>query len=189
MLGSTTVSAGSTVWDGPPDGDFLSAANWTLGAPGSDDSAIFNNNFNDSAVFSGTATTQDLFLRNTAGSIIFDVHRDEVGNTYTMSRFTIVGAATGETNHMVVPSGNLETGIVLISNAPGADGNRVEVTGTNTYWNATEGAATTASIRVGSNGGSNSTLSISGRAHVESQTQTIIGLQGASDNWSQYNNA
>ncbi|MDC0936795.1 hypothetical protein OAS39_10955 [Pirellulales bacterium] len=176
------AGAVSTVWTGADGEDFLADGNWTLGAPGEQDSGIINNDFDGAVLFSDSTTTQDLFLRNTAGTITLDVDPSGLGNLYTMSRFTIVGAAAGETNHLVVSSGDLETGIILIGNAAGADNNQVEVTGASAFWNATGGAGTTAAVRVGSNGGSNSSLTISGSARMESETQTIIGLQGASNN-------
>ncbi len=182
VLGTLNASAASTVWNGPVDGDFLSDMNWSLGAPQVGDSAIFNNNFNGGVTFSGSIDTLDLFLRNTTGSISFDVDPSSTGNLFRMSRFTIVGAAAAEANQMIVTSGELETGIVLIGNADGANGNRVEVTGSGTYWKATGGTGGTAAIRVGSNGGSNSSLVISNGGRMESTTQTIIGLQGASNN-------
>lgn len=172
----------STVWTGPTNGDFLSDANWSLGAPESGDTAIFNNNFNGNVAFSGAIDTQDLFLRNSTGTITFDVDPSGLGHLYRMSRFTIVGAAAGEMNQMAVASGDLESGIVLIGNADGANNNRVEVTGDGTYWKATGGTGGTAAIRGGSNGGSNSSLIISNGGRMESTTQTIIGLQGASNN-------
>ena len=135
-----------TVWNGPANGDFLSAMNWTAGAPDAADSAIFNNNFSGGVTFSGSIDTLDLFLRNTAGTITFDVDPLNSGNLFRMSRFTIVGAAAGEANQMVVTSGDLETGIVLIGNADGANNNRVEVTGAGTYWKATGGTGGTAAI-------------------------------------------
>src|SRR5262245_35037772 len=169
----------STVWNGPSNGDFLADANWSLGAPEAVDSGIVNNNFNGRVAFSGSTDTLDLFLENTAGAITFDVDPSGLGNVYRMSRFTIVGTAAGETNQMLATSGYLETGIVLIGNADGASNNRVEVTGVGTYWKATGGTGGTAAIRVGSNGGSNSSLIIAGGGRMESITQTIVGLQGA----------
>jgi hypothetical protein len=182
LFGAADAAAVSTVWNGPDIGDFLADANWSLGAPESGDTAIFNNNFNGTVAFSDSVDTLDLFLRNSAGMITFDVDPTSSGNSYRMSRFTIVGAAAGEANHLVAASGDLETGIVLIGNANGANNNRVEVIGAGTYWKATGGPAGTAAIRVGSNGGSNSALVISNGGRMESTTQTIIGLQGASNN-------
>ncbi|MEX2170096.1 MAG: hypothetical protein WD851_12365 [Pirellulales bacterium] len=182
LIGAASSFAVSTVWTGPTNGDFLSDANWSLDAPESGDSAIFNNNFNGNVAFSGSIDTLDLFLRNSTGTITFDVDPSGLGHLYRMSRFTIVGAAAGETNQMIVASGDLETGIVLIGNADGANNNRVEVTGDGTYWKATGGTGGTAAIRVGSNGGSTSSLIISDGGRMESTTQTIIGLQGASNN-------
>ena len=112
-----------------------------------------------------------------------------------MTRFAIIGAAADESNHMIVTSGDLETGLLLIGNADGANNNRLEVTGTGTHWKAIGGSGT-AAIRVGSNGGASSSLVVSKGGYMESTTQTIVGLQGASNNeiivtgaGSQYSNA
>ena len=172
----------TTVWNGPTTATSSLTRTGRSGAPEAADSAIFNNNFSGNVTFSGSIDTLDLFLRNTTGTITFDVDPLNSGNLFRMSRFTIVGAAASETNQMVVTSGDLETGIVLIGNADGANNNRVEVTGAGTYWKATGGTGGTAAIRVGSNGGSNSSLVISNGGRMESTTQTIVGLQGASNN-------
>ncbi|HVT30488.1 MAG TPA: hypothetical protein VHE81_20935 [Lacipirellulaceae bacterium] len=174
--------AASTVWDGPPNGDFLADGNWTAGAPHAADSAIFNNDFDDTVVFSGSTVSQDLFLENSVGAITFDVDPSNMGNEYTASRYTIVGAAAGQTNHLILASGALNTGILLVGNVAGADNNDIDVMGTGTILQATGGTGGTAAVRIGSNGGSNSSLTVSNGARVESATQTIVGLQGASNN-------
>ena len=179
---SNKVQAITSVWNQTVEEDFLNSANWTAGVPGATDSANFNNNFDDTVTFSGSIDTQDLFLRNTSGTVTLDVDRFDDGNKYTMSRFTIVGAAAGETNHLVAASGDLESGLILIGNAPGSDNNRVDVTGDGTFWQATGGTGGTAALRLGSNGGSGNTLNIINGGSLDSATQTIIGLQGGSNN-------
>ena len=69
-----------------------------------------------------------------------------------------------------------------MGNEGGSDGNQAEITGPNTILRGTGGASgTVADIRIGSNGGDNSSLTISNGATVESSTTTIIGLQGANN--------
>ncbi|MEZ6191060.1 MAG: hypothetical protein R3C45_07175 [Phycisphaerales bacterium] len=183
LLGQTEPAcAVNTVWSQSVGGTFQDSGNWTAGAPVAGDTGIINNNLNHTIEFSGSVDTQDLFLRNTAGTITLDVDPLDLGNKYTMSRFTIVGAAAGETNHLVAASGELETGIILIGNATGSDNNTVDVTGAGTYWRANGGSGGTAAVRVGSNGGSGNTLNIINGGAAESTTQTIIGLQGGSNN-------
>ena len=173
------TEADNKFWDSVAGGDFLDDGNWSPDAPGLGDSAFFNNNLNDTVSFSGSVNTQDLFLQNTSGTITFDVG---ASNDYTMSRFTIVGGSAGQTNDVIFSSGNMESGLLLIGNASGAVNNSLVVTGSNTAWTGTGGVGTTAAIRVGSNGGSGSSLTIADGAFMESETQVIIGLQGASDN-------
>ena len=171
----------TTVWTGgaAPDDDFLNAGNWTMGVPGPSDSGAFNNDLTDTITFSASVDTQDLFLQNTSGTITFDVG---AGNKYTMSRFTILGSGAGETNHVIVPSGELESGILFLGNDSGSSNNQLEVMGADTMWLGTGTASEVAAIRVGSNGGDDNTMTISGGATVESATQIIVGLQGASNN-------
>lgn len=176
------AQAVNTVWNQSVGGTFQDSGNWSLGAPVAGDTGIINNNLNDTIEFSGSVDTQDLFLRNTSGTITLDVDPLDVGNKYTMSRYTIVGAATGETNHLVVTSGELETGILFLGNKVGSDNNQVDVTGAGTLWRTTGGTTGTAALRVGSNGGSDNTLNIMNGGAVDSATQTIIGLQGGSNN-------
>lgn len=170
----------STVWNGPvAGGAFEVSTNWTNGVPGSnlDDIAIFNatRNVNGTITFSNSVTSQDLFLQNNAGRINFNIG----ANTYAMTRYTLVGSAAGQTNDAVFHSGTMNSGLVLIGNAIGAQNNKLTVTGPSTYWSA---AGPTAAIRVGSNGGFGSELIVTGGATVASQTQAIVGLQSASNN-------
>ncbi|MEZ6191049.1 MAG: hypothetical protein R3C45_07120 [Phycisphaerales bacterium] len=172
----------TTTWNQLVDGNFLDAGNWDNGLPGAADSANFNNEFTGTVEFSSTYTTQDLFLQNTSGVITLDVDPDDNGNIYTATRFVIVGASAGQTNHLIQTSGEIVTGIFFLGNADGSDGNQAEITGPNTILRGTGGASGTVSdIRVGSNGGDNSSLTISNGATVESSTTTIIGLQGANN--------
>ncbi|MEX2310347.1 MAG: hypothetical protein WD738_22455 [Pirellulales bacterium] len=185
LAGASYARAATAVWTGPSSGGlFNDAANWSSpAAPGAnaDDLAIFNSttNVDGTVTFSDSVLLRDAHFRNTSGTIELDVGED---NAYTMTRNTIVGAAAGEVNHVIASSGQLESGIVFLGNASGADGNRLTVTGGDTFWRATGGTAGTAAIRVGSNGGSNSSLTIADGAAMASQTQAIVGLQSASNN-------
>jgi hypothetical protein len=191
-----SAHAAAPVWQGPDGGDFLDANNWTIQLPGAADTPVINNEFEGTIKFSNSIQVNDFYLRSTEGKVILDVDSNAAGNKFTMTRYIIVGASFGEQNHAVFKSGEIENGIILVGNAAGADNNTLEVTGEDTYWKATGGSGGTAAIRVGSNGGLNSSLLVNGGAHVESLTQTIIGLQGASNNvievrgpGSQYSNA
>jgi hypothetical protein len=174
--------AATTTWNQAVGGDFLDAGNWGSGLPGVGDSANFNNNLTGTVEFSASTTTQDLFLQNTAGTITFDVDPIGAGNIYEATRFLIVGAGDGQTNQMIQPSGEIVTGIFFLGNNVGATNNQAQITGAGTVLRGTGGSSgTVADIRVGSNGGDNSTLTVSGGASVESSTQIIVGLQGANN--------
>ena len=58
------------VWTSSVGGDFLDAGNWNLGVPDVADSANFNNELTGTVEFSASHVTQDLFMRNTSGTII-----------------------------------------------------------------------------------------------------------------------
>lgn len=181
-LATATTEAAAPVWQGPDGGDFLDPANWTVQLPGPADTPVVNNEFDGTIVFSNSLTTMDFYLRSESGKVTLDVDPNAVGNKFTMSRYTIVGASAFESNHLLVKSGELQSGIIFVGNAVGADNNTLELTGADTNWLANGGSGGTAAIRVGSNGGLNSKLLINGGARLESTTQTIIGLQGASNN-------
>jgi hypothetical protein len=177
-LATAATHAAAPVWQGPDGGDFLDPANWTVQLPGPADTAVVNNEFEGTIPFSNSITTMDFYLRSQSGKVTLDVDPNDAGNKFTISRNTIVGAAAGESNHLLVKSGELQSGIVFVGNAAGAENNTLELSGADTNWLA---SASTAAIRVGSNGGSNSSLLIHGGARLEGTTQTIIGLQGASN--------
>lgn len=171
----------TTVWTGPSQGGtFFDPGNWSNGVPGAneDDTAIFNatTNVDGTVTFSGSAAFRDLFFQSTAGHIELAIG-DE--NALTLSRNAIIGTSAGHVSTVTVSSGVIQSQFLLIGNADGADGNRLTLTGPGTSWTTT---ATSASIRVGSNGGDHSSLTVAGGAHLESLTQLIVGLQGASHN-------
>lgn len=178
---TAAIEAAAPVWKGPDGGDFLDSANWTIQLPGLADTPIVNNEFEGTITFSNSLTTMDFYLRSESGTVTLDVDPIAVGNKFTMSRYTIVGASAFESNHLVAKSGELQSGIIFVGNAVGADNNTLELTGSNTNWLANGGSGGTAAIRIGSNGGLNSKLLINGGARLEGTTQTIIGLQGASN--------
>ena len=183
ILSITTAvtEAAAPVWKGPDGGDFLDPGNWTVQLPGLADTPVVNNEFEGTIAFSNSLTTMDFYLRSESGKVALDVDPNAAGNKFTMSRYTIVGASAFESNHLLVKSGELQSGIIFVGNAVGADNNTLELIGADTNWLANGGSGGTAAIRIGSNGGLNSKLLINGGARLEGTTQTIIGLQGASN--------
>ena len=182
MLFTSHAIAVTTSWNQLVDGDFLNAGNWDNGLPGASDSANFNNDFTGTVEFGSSHTTQDLFLQNSTGTITLDVDPDDTDNIYEATRFVIVGAGAGQTNNLVQISGEIVTGIFFLGNNDGAVNNTAVIDGAGTILRGTGGASgTVADIRIGSNGGDNSSLTVSGGASVISSTTTIIGLQGANN--------
>lgn len=182
MFFSSQCLAVTTSWNQLVDGDFLNAGNWDNGLPGVSDSANFNNDFTGTVEFASSHTTQDLFLQNTAGTITLDIDPNDTDNVYEATRFVIVGAGAGQTNNLVQVSGEIVTGIFFLGNNDGAVNNTAVIDGAGTILRGTGGASgTVADVRIGSNGGDNSTMTVSGGASVISSTTTIIGLQGANN--------
>src|SRR5262245_38640534 len=80
----STARAAAPVWQGPDGGDFLDAANWTVQVPGSADSAVVNNDFDGTMVFSDSLTVLDLLLRSAAGKVTLDVDPEDAGQKFNI---------------------------------------------------------------------------------------------------------
>ncbi|MCC6681272.1 MAG: hypothetical protein IT445_10275 [Phycisphaeraceae bacterium] len=180
MACATPLAAVTTVWKGPTGGGlFQDPANWTNVVPGTgvDDLAIFNatTNVDGPITFNSQVSIGDIYFQNTTGRLEMDIGDYQL----LMSDKAILGTAAGQVNDVVVSSGQVQSAFIFIGNAAGSEGNSLTLSGSDTHWTTT---ATTASIRVGSNGGSYSALTIADGASLESQTQMIIALQGAAHN-------
>ena len=169
--------AGSITWGSPTGGDFTVGTNWAGGvAPstGSDWAYFSNNTLDTGAITMGSNTSiEGMTLNNTTpGTLTFNLGAT---TTYSLSLYLIMGDNTTtplENPNLDLTSGTMSiASLALIGNDPNSTGT-VVVTGPNSVFNAG------GSIRIGSDGGNNSTMTLSDGAQ-SSSAALWVGLQTA----------
>ncbi len=167
--------AGSITWGSSSGGNFNVGTNWAGGtAPSTgSDWAYFSNNTltNGTITMASNTSIEGMTMNNTSGILNFNLG---ASTTYSLSLYLIMGDNTTtplENMGLDLTSGTMNSNLALIGNDPNSTAT-VTVSGANSAFNAS------GSVRIGSDGGNNSVMTLNGGAQFTS-AGLWVGLQTA----------